>query len=179
MVNPYADQLSYGDDRLQSRRDQPKYLSLIKAVALLRQLQKPLKVWGLNGGRHANGLARPYIEVDGEDIRLANELTTELLGQTLDELSRPGYDLLMQLERMTQGSRPTARQQSRLKEETASPADKSAKPPAGARPACIATCKNSSNWNTCWWRAGVTASCKPTGCFTTARARTAESSCWA
>jgi DNA primase catalytic core len=102
VVNPYADQLSYGDDRLQSRRDQPKYLALIKAVALLRQLQKPVKVWGGNGSRHANGPARPYIEVDREDIRLANELTTELLGQTLDELSRPGYDLLMQLERMTQ-----------------------------------------------------------------------------
>jgi len=102
VVNPYADQLSYGDDRLQSRRDQPKYLSLIKAVALLRQLQKPLKVWGLNG------LARPYIEVDREDIRLANELTTELLGQTLDELSRPGYDLLMQLEVLAHGQQTQA-----------------------------------------------------------------------
>ena len=29
VVNPYADQLTYGDDRLQSRRDQPKYLNLI------------------------------------------------------------------------------------------------------------------------------------------------------
>jgi hypothetical protein len=32
VVNPYADQLTYGDDRLQGRRDQPKYLNLIKAV---------------------------------------------------------------------------------------------------------------------------------------------------
>lgn len=96
VVNPYADQLSYGDNRLQSRRDQPKYLQLIKAIALLRQLQKPIKTWGVNGS------ACEYIEVDREDIRLANELTTELLGQTLDELSRPGYDLLLQLERLAQ-----------------------------------------------------------------------------
>jgi hypothetical protein len=102
IVNPYAGQLRYGDDRLQSRRDQPKYLHLIKAVALLRQLHKAVKQSGLNG------LARDYIEVDREDIRLANELTTELLGQTLDELSRPGYDLLMHLEKMTRPEPPTA-----------------------------------------------------------------------
>jgi DNA primase len=94
VVNPYADQLTYGDSRLQSRRDQPKYLQLIKAIALLRQLQKPIQTWG------TNGLAREYIAVDRDDIRLANELTNELLGQSLDELSRPGYDLLMQLERL-------------------------------------------------------------------------------
>ena len=94
IANPFAEQLAYGDHRLQSRRDQPKYLNLIKAVALLRQLAKPIKTWT------GNGQAREYIEVDREDIRLANELTTELLGQTLDELSRPGYDLLMQLEKM-------------------------------------------------------------------------------
>jgi DNA primase len=97
VVNPYAIQLLYGDDRLQSRRDQPKYLNLIKAVALLRQLQKAQVA--LPNGR--NGNAREYITVDKDDIRLANELTTELLGQSLDELSRPGYELLMQLEKMT------------------------------------------------------------------------------
>jgi len=100
IVNPYAGQLRYGDDRLQCRRDQPKYLYLIKAVALLRQLQKEVKRHGLNGQ------ARDYIEVDRDDIRLANELTTELLGQTLDELSRPGYDLLMQLEKMAAPKEP-------------------------------------------------------------------------
>jgi len=94
IANPYAEQLAYGDHRLQSRRDQPKYLNLIRAIALLRQLAKPIKTWA------GNGQAREYIEVDREDIKLANELTTELLGQTLDELSRPGYDLLMQLEKM-------------------------------------------------------------------------------
>jgi DNA primase len=94
VVNPYADQLCYGDDRLQSRRDQPKYLSLIKAVAFLRQMQKPVKTW--NG----NGQACAYIEADSQDIRLANELASELIGHSLDELSRPGHDLLRLLEKM-------------------------------------------------------------------------------
>jgi len=43
VVNPYAEQLTYGDDRLQSRRDQPKYLNLINAVAFLRQMRKPVR----------------------------------------------------------------------------------------------------------------------------------------
>ena len=94
VVNPLADQLSYGDDRLQSRRDQPKYLTLIKAVAFLRQMQKPVKSWS------ANGLDHSYIEVDREDIRLANELAHQILGHSLDELSRPAYDLLTLLDTM-------------------------------------------------------------------------------
>ena len=40
VVNPYAQALSYGDDRLQGRRDQPKYLNLIKAVTFLHQMQR-------------------------------------------------------------------------------------------------------------------------------------------
>ena len=97
VVNPYADQLTYGDDRLQSRRDQPKYLNLIQAVALLRQLRKPVKTWGVNG------VAQAYVEVDKEDLWLANDLASAILGHSLDELSRPGYDLLMQLEVLARG----------------------------------------------------------------------------
>jgi hypothetical protein len=44
-----------------------------------------------------------YIEVDREDVRLANELATELLGHSLDELSRPASDLLRLLVDMTKG----------------------------------------------------------------------------
>ena len=94
VVNRYAAQLTYGDSRLQSRRDQPKYFNLINAVALLRQLQKEVKSWT------TDGLVQPYIEVDREDIRVANDLITQLMGQSLDELSRPGFDLLQQLERL-------------------------------------------------------------------------------
>jgi hypothetical protein len=94
VVNPYAIQLAFGDGRLQSRRDQPRYLNLIQAIALLRQRQKPVKSVRL-GGRKLD-----YIEADLADIQLANELTAELMGHTLDELSGPAVDLLMQLERL-------------------------------------------------------------------------------
>ncbi len=89
VVNPYAERLSYGDDRLQGRRDQPKYLNLIRAVAFLRQMRKPVKT-------SREGLK--YLEVDLSDIRFANELANELLGKCLDELSAPGRELLLQTE---------------------------------------------------------------------------------
>ena len=90
--NPYADQLTYGDDRLQGRRDQPKYLRLIKAVAFLRQMQKEV-----HQERRGDHLV-PYVEVELEDMRIANELADDVLGKSLDELSRPGRDLLMLIE---------------------------------------------------------------------------------
>jgi DNA primase len=103
--NPYAAQLSYGDDRLQGRRDQPKYLNLIKAIAFLRQLQKEVFY------ENRNGIAVPYVKADREDIALANRLAHEILGHSLNELSRPGGDLLLQLEAMA-----TERVKQQLKE---------------------------------------------------------------
>jgi hypothetical protein len=118
VVNRYADQLSYADDRLQGRRDQPKYLNLINAVALLRQMQKQARPV-------RNGDAAPveYIEVDKEDIRLANELATEILGHSLDELSRPAVDLLQLLLKMAKPTDGTAKEK------------KSSRPPATGEPA--------------------------------------------
>jgi DNA primase len=112
VVNPYAEQLRYGDDRLQSRRDQPKYLNLIQAVAFLRQMQRQVKTRTQaqtqvalpkappNAPANGSGAPLEYVEVSKEDIALANELATEILGHSLEELSRPGYDLLMLLEKM-------------------------------------------------------------------------------
>jgi DNA primase len=94
--NPFSSRLTYGDDRLQSRRDQPKYLNLIKAVAFLRQMQKQV-ISAENGGKSA-----AYIEVDTEDIRIANKLAQEILGRSLDELSRTGRDLLLLLDQMVE-----------------------------------------------------------------------------
>ena len=94
VVNPFADRLAYADDRLQGRRDQPKYLNLIKAVAFLRQMQKDV---GHLPGIEGNG-DPGYIEVDLEDIRIANRLAHEILGRSLDELTRPSRSLLLLLE---------------------------------------------------------------------------------
>lgn len=98
VINPLGDRLDYGDDRLQGRRDQPKYLRLIRAVAFLRQMRKDIK-------RHqVEGAAVEYIEADRDDVRLANKLAHEILGGSLDELSRPSRDLLYELEKMLERS---------------------------------------------------------------------------
>ena len=41
VVNPYARQLTFLDDRTRTRRDHEKYLTLIDAIALLHQHQRP------------------------------------------------------------------------------------------------------------------------------------------
>ena len=92
VVNPYAEKLTYTDDRLQSRRDQPKYLNLINALAFLRQMTKEVK----------NRDNRQYVEVDEADIALANELAAEILGKSLDDLNTVSRDLLLQIERMVE-----------------------------------------------------------------------------
>jgi len=73
----------------------------------LRQMQKQARPV-CNG--HAAMVE--YIEVDREDIRLANELATEILGHSLDELSRPAADLLQLLLKMAQPTDGTAKEKS-------------------------------------------------------------------
>jgi DNA primase catalytic core len=80
VVNPYAEDLTFLDDRTRMRRDHAKYLTLIEAIALLRQHQREIKTL-----RHA-GAVIEYIEVTLEDIALANRLAHEVLGRSLDEL---------------------------------------------------------------------------------------------
>lgn len=81
VVNPFAEQLTFLDDKTQHRRDHKKYLALIRAIALLHQHQRPVK--------HAvtpDGEAVEYIEATLADIAQANALAHEVLGRTLDEL---------------------------------------------------------------------------------------------
>jgi hypothetical protein len=84
VVNPFGPFLAYGDDRLQGRRDQPKYLNLIDAVAFLRQMAKPVR-------RDAEGL--DYVEVDEADLHIAHDLAHVILGRSLDEVSYPARQL--------------------------------------------------------------------------------------
>jgi len=88
VVNPFEPLLSYGDDRLLVRRDNPKYLHLILAVAFLHQMQRPIK--------HHPELG-DYIEATLDDIAIANDLALELFGQSLDDLSSPSRRLLAEI----------------------------------------------------------------------------------
>jgi DNA primase catalytic core len=84
VVNPFEPLLGYGDERLTTRRDQPKYLNLILAVAFLHQMQRPVRHHPVLGD---------YIEATLDDIAIANELATELFGASVDDLSAPSRNL--------------------------------------------------------------------------------------
>lgn len=85
IINPFEPLLSYPDESLLVRRDQPKYLNLILAVTFIYQLQRPVQ----NDAELGD-----YIETTLDDIAIANELAHELFGHSLDDLSRPGRELL-------------------------------------------------------------------------------------
>ena len=97
VVNPYAEQLSFLDTRVRYRRDQPKYLALIRASALLHQYQRPYGVKALPDGKKME-----YIEVTLDDIELANRLFTKIMGSHLDELPPQTRRLLELIYRMVQ-----------------------------------------------------------------------------
>jgi hypothetical protein len=87
VVNPYAQELTFSNHRTRTRRDMAKYLTLVNAVALCHQYQKP---------RHRDQHGE-YIEVDLDDIELANRLSTRVLGRNLDDLPTQTAELLRQI----------------------------------------------------------------------------------
>jgi hypothetical protein len=80
VVNPYAEALTFLDERTRTRPDHVKYLSLIDAIALLHQHQREIKQ------QTHRGKVIEYIEATAADIALANRLAHEVLGRSLDEL---------------------------------------------------------------------------------------------
>jgi len=94
VANPYARELTFLDTRTRTRRDHMKYLTLIRAIALLHQYQRPMKAIT------RNGTTVDYIEVTRADIATANRLAHEVLGRSLDELAPQTRRLLQSLEQM-------------------------------------------------------------------------------
>ncbi len=91
VVNPFAKCLTFSDARTRTRRDHMKYLTLIRAIALLHQHQRPRRT-----ASTADGGVLTYIEAAREDILLANKLAHAVLGRSLDELP-PGTRRLLDL----------------------------------------------------------------------------------
>jgi len=91
VVNPYAEHLTFRSDKTRTRRDHVKYLTLIQSIALLHQYQRDIKTV-----KHDGNLIE-YVEVQLEDIELANQLSHEVLGKTLDELPPQTRKLLKQI----------------------------------------------------------------------------------
>jgi hypothetical protein len=94
VVNPYAPELTFLDTQIRTRRDHEKYLTLIDALALLHQHQRPVKRASVDG--------RPveYVEVELGDIETANRLAHEVLGRSLDELPPQTRRLLALLDEL-------------------------------------------------------------------------------
>jgi len=103
VINPYAPYLRFTDSQTRTRRDHEKYLTLIDAIALLHQYQRPRK------RIEHQGKTLEYIEVALSDIAQANRLAHEVLGRTLDELPPQTRRLLLWLDGWVQ-ERCTAEQ---------------------------------------------------------------------
>jgi hypothetical protein len=96
VVNPFALELTFPTNRLEYRREHEKYLSLIEAVAFLRQHQKPVKKLPRDGRE------LEYVEVEIADIEEANRLMAEVLGTRAEELARPSRELLRLVRQMAE-----------------------------------------------------------------------------
>ena len=94
VVNPFAEQLTFLDDRTRTRRDHMKYLALIRCIALLHQYQRPVKTITHDGQSLA------YVEVTLDDIAAANRLAHHVLGRCLDEMPPQTRRLLELIERL-------------------------------------------------------------------------------
>ena len=93
-ANPYARELTFLDSQTRTRRDHMKYLTLIRAITLLHQHQRPRKTASYRGQE------LEYIEVTKEDISTANRLAHEVLGRSLDELPPQTRRLLLLVDEM-------------------------------------------------------------------------------
>lgn len=92
VINPYAERLTFMDDRTRTRRDHEKYLTLIDTIALLHQYLRPIK--------KAPEGQLSYIEATLQDIETANQLADDILGHSLDELPPQSRRLLLLIEEM-------------------------------------------------------------------------------
>jgi DNA primase len=97
VVNPYAHKLTFRDDKTRTRRDFPKYLGLIDAIAFLHQHQRPIKT-AIVGPQLVE-----YVEVTEEDIAHARKLAAAVLGRSLDELPPQTRALLEKLQAYVEG----------------------------------------------------------------------------
>ncbi len=85
VVNPFADTLTFLDDRTRTRRDHDKYLTLIDTLALLHQHQRSIKTVPIQTSEGIKTI--DYVEASLDDVKQANHIAHEILGISLDELA--------------------------------------------------------------------------------------------
>jgi len=94
VANPFAQELTFINDKTRTRRDHMKYLTLINSITLLHQHQRTIKTI-----KH-QGETVQYIDVTKQDIAMANKLAHEILGRSLDELPPQTRTLLKLVHKM-------------------------------------------------------------------------------
>ena len=94
--NPVADSLRFGSVQLRSRRDNQKYLDLIRTIALAHQYQRDVK-----STNDLDGQPFHYIEASADDVALADRLMQAVLLDTLDEVTPQARRLLTRLRMLT------------------------------------------------------------------------------
>jgi DNA primase catalytic core len=92
--NHMRDDGEFPDYMTRTRRDHMKLLTLIEAIAVLHQHQRPIK------RDTRDGETLEYIEATPDDVRLAKELMRRVLGPSLDELPPQTKRLLSLIEQM-------------------------------------------------------------------------------
>ena len=108
VVNPFVDELTFPDGLARMRRDHMKYLTLIRAVALLHQHQRAVKT--------ERGVS--YIEATREDIATADRLMKELMKRSLDDLPPQTRRLLELIAGMMRGRGGTQFSRREVREHT-------------------------------------------------------------
>ena len=116
VLNPYAPALTFTSGRARNRRDHEKYLTLIDAIALLHQHQRPRgrHEVALPGGGGSSAKVVEYVAVTLDDIALANELAPEVLGRSLDELPPQTRRLLDHIKTLVKAKQATPGQSAKL-----------------------------------------------------------------
>lgn len=92
-------ELAYPSGYLILRREQKKYLTLIKAVALLHQHQRKRRTL------QAGGQNITYIEASEKDVQIARGLASAILRRNLDELAPPSRSLLAVLQEIVRAKK--------------------------------------------------------------------------
>jgi hypothetical protein len=92
VVNPHAEAIAFSDRRVRARTEHQKLLSLIEAIALVHQHQRPVKSHVVMGSH-----ALEYIEATAEDVALAARLMQAIGGDRRDELGPRTRELVTAL----------------------------------------------------------------------------------
>jgi DNA primase catalytic core len=102
VLNPFAGKLTYPAHGLKMRREQKKYLTLLKTVALLHQYQRPTQ------RAERDGVSIEYVEITKRDVETVNDIAKGALRRGLDELTSPGRSLYREIKKLIAAKREEA-----------------------------------------------------------------------